>query len=292
MKEFLHLSGLDQFIAGSEGALHAFSVRCEEEIIRFGNDQERILADRTLKKRKISVGLDEIYRGGHPCLVAIELVSGYILLEGFEKNRTAETWCNALQPRLEASNVEVDVVVGDLSSSLKSVADKIGAGHVPELFHALYDISKATAAKLSAQERLMGKELARAEAKLRKIVRKHGENSAEFKQATYNRNLNEFGLRQKQERSQQVVNAKKELGELIRPIDLKTGKIRKVENIGEEYNKHFKLIEQCVRDGKALFTPIGKVRSMFGCSLNNNTSKTGLLGCLRKRLGEYHSEVA
>jgi len=31
-----------------------------------------------LKSGKITAGLDEMFRGRHPCLVAIEIVSGYL----------------------------------------------------------------------------------------------------------------------------------------------------------------------------------------------------------------------
>lgn len=148
--DFLHLSQLDQFIASSEGALHAFSVRCEKHMISFGLSQERLLAEK-MKRRKISVGLDEIYRGSHPCLVDIELVSGYILVEKFTKDRTMETWRNKLKPRLDEINVEIDHVVSDLAGSIRAVAKEMGAMHTPELFWLLAQQARSAHPFLSAR---------------------------------------------------------------------------------------------------------------------------------------------
>ena len=67
LQGFLQLSQLNYFVASSVGALHAFVVRSEEHILTFGANQEILLAQ-NLKQRKITVGLDEMYRGHHPCL--------------------------------------------------------------------------------------------------------------------------------------------------------------------------------------------------------------------------------
>jgi hypothetical protein len=134
LQEFLQLSQLNNFVASSEGALHAFAVRFEEHILTFAANQEILLAQ-NLKQRKITVGLDEMYRGHHPCLVAMEIVSGYILLEKFTENRTTETWINELKPKLEKLNVQVDQVVSDLCGGIRACAKKLGAAHSPDIFH-------------------------------------------------------------------------------------------------------------------------------------------------------------
>ena len=72
VQEFLRLSKLSEFVASSEGALHSFSVRCEEHIVSFAKTEEKRLSGR-MGKRKVTAALDEMFRGRHPCLVAIEL---------------------------------------------------------------------------------------------------------------------------------------------------------------------------------------------------------------------------
>src|ERR1700738_1591424 len=128
LKGFLHLSHLNKFVASSVGALHAFVVRSEEHILTFGANQEILLAQ-NLKQRKITAGLDEMYRGNHPCLVAIEVISGYILLEKFTDNRTAETWANELKPKLEKLDIQLDQVVSDLCGGIRACAKEFGAVH-------------------------------------------------------------------------------------------------------------------------------------------------------------------
>lgn len=91
MQEYLKNSLLDHFVASSEGALQVFWMRCEEAILKFGDEQEKKLAC-GMRHRKITIGLDEMFRGRRPCLVGIELVSNYILIEKFTDDRKAETW--------------------------------------------------------------------------------------------------------------------------------------------------------------------------------------------------------
>src|SRR5580658_7538679 len=113
MQEYLRNSGLDNFVAASEGALQKFWVRCEEYILGFGEGEEKRLA-LGMRHRKITAGLDEMFRGRRPCLVAIEVVSNYILLEKFTEDRTADTWKKELEPRLKELNITLGQVVSDL----------------------------------------------------------------------------------------------------------------------------------------------------------------------------------
>ena len=53
-----------------------------------------------------------------------------------------------LKPRLQELNIELAQVVSDLCGGIRSSAKELGATHIPELFHAQYEISKATAPKI------------------------------------------------------------------------------------------------------------------------------------------------
>ena len=76
VEEYLRLTGLDRFVGSSNGALQKFWSRCEEAIIKFGKEQQKQLAD-GMPHRKITLGLDEIFRGRRPCLVGMDVVSNY-----------------------------------------------------------------------------------------------------------------------------------------------------------------------------------------------------------------------
>ncbi len=158
MQEFLYNSGLDKYVASSAGALQEFWKRCEASILNFGEEWERKLS-LTMNKKRISVVLDELFRSGDPCLVAIDAVSNFILFEKFAEDRKASTWKKALKERTKDLPVIIDTVVSDLCGSLRSVSRDLGAVHSSELFHAQYEISKATSAALSSQERAAEKAL-------------------------------------------------------------------------------------------------------------------------------------
>jgi hypothetical protein len=265
VQEFLRLSELDKFVAASEGALHAFFARCEEHIVLFGKSQELKLAGK-MAQRKITAGLDEMYRGQHPCLVAIEVVSGFILLEKFTDDRTAATWSKELTPRLSDLNVKLDQVVSDLCGGIRSYAKEAGAKHIPELFHAQYEISKATAAPLAAQEKELEKALMEADKKLKKTEKKHGEGSEKACEARIASNYTKIGLEKRQERKCKVQTSRKALGKIHHPIDLATGKIQTAEVVRSRIDTELKVIEQAVKEAelsKVCEKRIGKARRAF-----------------------------
>jgi len=247
LQEFLELSTLNQFVASSYGALQAFSVRCEKHIVIFGDREEKRLAEK-MKKRKITAGLDELFRGRHPCLVAIEVVSGFILLEKFTDDRKAETWSKELKPRLEGLNIELGQVVSDLCGGIRASAKQLGADHIPEIFHGQYEISKATAGALASQEREFARLASEAEEKVQKAVQKGGEDSEKAQEAIKLCKLRKFGLEQRQERCKKVRNAKKELSRIHHPIEISTGKVQTAEAMKEKFDTQFKIIDAAAKE--------------------------------------------
>lgn len=247
LQEFLELSHLNNFVASSVGALHAFVVRSEKHILTFGANQEILLAQ-NLKQRKITAALDEMYRGKHPCLVAIEIVSGYILLEKFTDSRTAETWANELKPKLEKLDVQLDQVVSDLCGGIRACAKTLGAVHSPDIFHGQQEITKATSAPLSSQEDAFKSALDDAEEKLQKAIKKHGEHSQESQKAREVRNLRRIGYEARKERRSKVRVAKKKLSRIDHPINLETGKLQTSDEVKEKFHEQFAIIEECAKE--------------------------------------------
>lgn len=247
LQEFLELSMLNRFVASSYGALQSFSVRCEEHIVAFGEREEKRLAEK-MKRRKVTAGLDELFRGRRPCLVAIEVVSGFILLEKFTEDRTAETWSKELKSRLDGLNIELGQVVSDLCSGIRASAKQLGATHIPEIFHAQYEVSKATAGALASQEREFKKLASESEEKMKKAVHKGREGSEKARKAIEMHKLRQLGLEQRQERCKKVRNAKKELGRIHHPIDLSTGKLQTAEAMKEKFDMQFKTIDEAAKE--------------------------------------------
>jgi len=255
VQEFLRNTKIDNFVASSNGALQNLWKRCETSIIEFGDREEEVLSKR-MKCKKITVGLDEMFRGRRPCLVAIEAVSNYIILEKFTEDRTASTWEKELEPRLEDLNIKVSQVVSDLCGAIRSFTKNLGAQHISELFHAVHEISKATSASLSSQERSVIKALNIADSKLKKLIKKScklGEKDrkildVEKEVAVKRRNYLKTELKEKSERREKVKDAIKEMGKIHHPICLKSGDLQTAENMDQQFSKQFEVIKGCMEE--------------------------------------------
>jgi hypothetical protein len=267
MQEYLRNSGLDQFVASSEGALQKFWVRCETEILNFGEREEKRLST-TMRRRKITAGLDEMFRSRRPCLVAIDVVSNYILLEKFTEDRTADTWVKELTPRLNAVNIDLGQVVSDLCGAIRSCTKKLGAIHIPELFHAQYEISKATSAALSSQERSAEKALfeseekiKRAQEKLRRLGKEECEKERQYEVelVTYERDDLKIKFEKKKKRKEAVKAAVREMGKSHHPIDLQTGKVQTAVAMEDRFNKQFETVLEIAKEAKLSEPSIGRI---------------------------------
>ena len=79
VSEFLELSGLSAFVGVSDGAQHALNAALETAVVGVADEPRKILAE-GMAARAVTVCEDETFHPGI-CLVAIEPVSNFILLE-------------------------------------------------------------------------------------------------------------------------------------------------------------------------------------------------------------------
>ena len=258
MQEYLCNSGLNDFVAASEGALQDFWVRCEDHIIDFAQNEEKRLAV-GMRHRKITAGLDEMFRGKRPCLVAIEVVSNYIVLEKFTDDRTADTWKKELEPRLNELNIEIGQVVSDLCGAIRAFTKNLGAEHISEIFHAQYEISKGCSRSLAAQENSAKKALNDAEEDVKKNQEKterFGKKDSKLQQqrkieeATKVRDAQKIEFEKKENCRRKVREAIKELGKIHNPIDLNTGTLQTPIEIENQFNEQFKIVHECAKEAK------------------------------------------
>ena len=158
---FMELSGLDRFVAGCYGAQRQVNQALEEAIISYG-EQERRRLSAMAKPKTITICEDETF---HPeiCLVAIEPVTNFILLEEYAADRKAQTWTAALKESLRDLPVEVIQATSDEGRGIcRHIEQELGAHHSPDLFHVQHAASQATAAPLAAQVRKAETHLAEA----------------------------------------------------------------------------------------------------------------------------------
>ena len=149
---FMELSGLDQFVAACYGAQRQVNQAIEEAIVTYGQEERKRLSA-TASPKVITVCEDETF---HPetCLVAIEPVSNFIVLEQYVSDRKAETWTAALNESLVDLPVTVVQATSDEGRGIcRHVKHELGAHHSPDLFHVQHAASQATSAPLAAQVR-------------------------------------------------------------------------------------------------------------------------------------------
>ena len=152
VSDFLKRSGLSPFIASSYSSQRKVSEQLDEKIIQFGEIEDKRLS-RQMPKKIITLCEDETF---HPeiCLVAIEPVSNFILVERYATNRETKTWNEAVSDALENLPVEVIQVASDEGRSLISHALKgLKAHHSPDCFHVIYEIGKGTCGALMSKVR-------------------------------------------------------------------------------------------------------------------------------------------
>lgn len=148
--QFLELSGLSAFVGASYGTQQQINAALEAAVVALAEEQRRALAE-GMPSRQVTVCEDETF---HPemCLVGLEPVSNFILLEQYAKDRTAATWTQALTAALEGLAVEVIQGTSDEGKGLVShVQSALGAHHSPDLFHVQHEVVKATSLPLARQ---------------------------------------------------------------------------------------------------------------------------------------------
>jgi Family of unknown function (DUF6399) len=152
LSDFFRLGQLDRFVAASYGSRQQFTATLEQGVIDFAAAQRAQLAQ-DMAPKEIAVAEDETY---HPdiCLVAIEPVSNFLLVEQYAAQRDAVTWNAALQQGLQGLPVTVVQSVSDEAKGLLAhAATGLGVPHSPDVFHMQHEQSRGTAPVLAAQRR-------------------------------------------------------------------------------------------------------------------------------------------
>ena len=175
---FLQMTGLNRFVGASYGTQQQVNRRVEEAIVAYRRDESRRLAHE-MPPKDITMTQDETFTGGL-CLVGIEPVSNYIVLEQVAPARDHDTWQACMEPALAGLNCQVIQSTSDEAPGLLAyVAQHLRAHHAPDLFHVQHELSKAVAASLAVKQRAAAKAVAQAEETLKRVHERcdnaHGE---------------------------------------------------------------------------------------------------------------------
>ncbi len=124
----------------------------EKAVIEFDQEEKKRLSEE-MEPKQITVCEDETF---HPevCLVAIEPVSNFILLEKYVDNRKAETWTATMGQATESLPVEIVQSTSDEGKGiLHHVKEDLGVHHSPDLFHPQHDLVKGSSMALASRKR-------------------------------------------------------------------------------------------------------------------------------------------
>jgi hypothetical protein len=102
----------------------------------------------------VVVGLDETFFGSRTCLVAADLLTGFLLVETFAEARDRAAWNAAWEAETKGLALKVEHAVADGARGIHAfVEGDLGAFHAPDLFHVMHDIGKAFACHLARRQR-------------------------------------------------------------------------------------------------------------------------------------------
>jgi Family of unknown function (DUF6399) len=250
---FLDQAGLDRFVASSRGALHPLAVHLESALVAF-RDQEQPALAQQMKPKSITIVPDEHFHSGKPCLVGLEPVAGFILVECYRDRRDADTWKEAIVEGKRGMPVEVIQLTSDLARALVSCAEKgLEAAHSPDLFHGQRDLLQPLLLPLARPVQQAEKLLEKAARHANELDTPLEEPCSEegllaLIEAVKNEQAIGRQLEQARERKEEAVQHVRGVGNDYHPFDRETGKPVTAEEVGQRLNAHLDQLAEVVRE--------------------------------------------
>lgn len=270
--QLLELAGLDQFIASSYGTQYNVCVKMEQAITEFDHiEKERLSA--TMPQKEITVCQDETF---HPetCLVAIEPVSNFILLEKYADSRKASEWTKAMEDATHGLPITVVQSTSDEGKGiLHHVKADLGAHHAPDVFHVQHEIVKGTSAVLASKKRKAEKLLEQASEDVQSNIREkekylqtpHGPGrppqfDKRIEESVRIREEAIKNLESTESHQQQMKEAIQKISTVYHPVNLETGELRQADAVSESLNDCFQTMETVASDAKLLDRSLKKIQ--------------------------------
>ena len=220
---FLQEAQLDRFVASSYGALHALAAAMQQGLAAFDEEERpRLAALAALApRRSIALCADENFHGPQACLVAIEPVSNFIVVETYAQRRDAATWTKAIREGLLGLPVEVVLLCSDRAKGLLCCASEgLEAMHSSDVFHHQHDLLKPLLLPLTKPIRDARKDLREAKAetdRLDEAYERAGERPRRGRPVPYFERLVE-SVRDELGAQERIEEGEKQLEEALEPV--------------------------------------------------------------------------
>jgi hypothetical protein len=154
-------TGLNRFVGASYGTQQQVHRGVEEAIVAYRREESARRAP-AMPPQDMTLAQDETFTGGL-CLVGIEPVSHYIVLEQAAQARDHDTWQAHMAQALAGLNCRVMQSTSDEAPGLLAYVEQhLGAHHSPDLFHGQHELSKAVCAPMAVKQRAAAMTLAQA----------------------------------------------------------------------------------------------------------------------------------
>jgi Family of unknown function (DUF6399) len=269
---FLQLTQLDRFVACSRGALHPLAAHLESSLAAFRDAEQPALAQQ-MKPQTITVVPDEHFHGPKNCLVAIEPVSNFILVECYRDRRDADTWTEAIQQGTRGMPVDIVQLTSDLARGLVCCAEKgLGVAHSPDLFHGQRDLLQPLLLPLARPIQQAEKDLEKARAHSSKLDTPLHEPQSEEEwlaliEAVRQEQTIGQRLEQASRRQEEAVPQVRGVGDDYHPFDRDTGQPVTAAAVGQRLAARLDKLEDVVQEaalGAKAQEAVTKARAWLG----------------------------
>tara|TARA_B100000745_G_C20134809_1_gene388945 strand:+ start:356 stop:1789 length:1434 start_codon:yes stop_codon:yes gene_type:complete len=309
--QFIELSGLDRFIAPSYGSQHKISAQMEKAVIEFDQkEKDRLATEMTAKE--ITACQDETFHPA-PCLVAIDPVSNFILLEEYSIGRKSSDWTIAMQKAINGLPINIIQSTSDEGKGiLHHVKNSLGAHHSPDVFHVQHEIVKGTSGPLSKKTKQAEKRLEKASEDVNRLIDKKvaydtgqpgpgrpPEFNKKIKTALLEEAKSLKALALAESHQAQVKQAIRKIGDLYHPVNPETGQLLKPEEVSSALGKCFleiqaiateaKLSSQClkrIQKAKRVLPEMVSTIAFFHFSINRKLKGVSLSPAVTKIVTE------
>src|SRR5262245_17520015 len=165
---FLHLTGLNRFVAASYGAQQQVNLQGEQAMVTYHQNETTRLAS-GMPHKDLTVTQDETFTGGL-CLITMDPESHFIILEQLAQARDQTTWDDLMAPALAPLKCRVIQSTSDEAPGLLAYVEHyLEAHHSPDLFHVQHELVKAVSGPMAAKERAAHKAISDATEQLERL---------------------------------------------------------------------------------------------------------------------------
>jgi len=240
---FLDRAGLDRFVASSRGALQPLAAAIEAELVAFRDAEQPALAEQ-MEFKTVTLTVDEHFHAVKPCLVAMEPVSGFLVVEYYRDNRTADTWTAAINEGTAGMHIQVVLLTSDLAKALVCCAEKnLEVLHSPDLFHGQHELLQPLLLPLSRPIQQAEKDREKAQKHSSKLDGPLDEPMSEEEllaliEAARAEQAVTARLEQAQQLKEEAVQQVRGLGDDYHPFDRETGKPLTAEEVSKRLAGH------------------------------------------------------